>query len=274
MPIKKYYVYKATNLVNNKIYIGKTRNLGYRKIEHLYKAFKTKHNNYFHNAIKKYGKENFKWEILLELYDEEDAYNKEKEIIALQNKELLYNVEEGGGGKRFSNFNSQGIIDSNKKYYAIPGNKERFSIIIKEYFKDEENKIYHKNRTKEGMLENGAYEKLSKKAKERWSSEEERDNESKRKLQFYKDNPETIIKQSMIAKERYKTEKGYSNLDNARKIAVEKIKIKIIDIFTNTIYNSILEAAIDLNMDSSYLAKICKGKYPTSKYVNRFKYFN
>lgn len=53
-----YQIYKITNKVNNKIYIGlTTKPLNIRYSEHCSKAKST--NYYLHNAIKKYGKENF-----------------------------------------------------------------------------------------------------------------------------------------------------------------------------------------------------------------------
>lgn len=56
-------IYKVTNLITNKSYIGlSTRTLQERKLEHL--RHLDSENTYFHRAIKKYGKENFSWEII------------------------------------------------------------------------------------------------------------------------------------------------------------------------------------------------------------------
>lgn len=61
-------IYKATNLINGKCYIGQsTRELTKRIYEHLYDL--KRNNIYFHNALKKYGKENFKWEVIYECDD-------------------------------------------------------------------------------------------------------------------------------------------------------------------------------------------------------------
>lgn len=63
-------IYQCTNLINNKIYIGQTkRSLQIRKNEHLHKAVND--GTYFHNALLKYGEDNFQWEILGEYPDEE-----------------------------------------------------------------------------------------------------------------------------------------------------------------------------------------------------------
>jgi group I intron endonuclease len=58
-------IYKATNIVNGKVYIGKTTtSLHIRKQAHFRSAFKKESNYYFHKALRKYGKDSFYWEIL------------------------------------------------------------------------------------------------------------------------------------------------------------------------------------------------------------------
>jgi hypothetical protein len=88
-----YTVYQTTNLVNGKIYIGvhKTKNpndsyLGSNKI--------------LKSAIKKYGRKNFKKEILFMYQNEEEMWAKEKELV---NEEFVqrndtYNIGNGGVG--------------------------------------------------------------------------------------------------------------------------------------------------------------------------------
>lgn len=91
-----YSVYKHTNKVNGKVYIGITCNkpevrwgkngIGYKR-------------QLFWNAIQKYGWDNFAHEILFENLSESQAYQKEIELIALYdstNREKGYNVALGG----------------------------------------------------------------------------------------------------------------------------------------------------------------------------------
>lgn len=59
-------VYKITNIVNNKFYIGSTRRLSERKAEHKYKLSNYKGNSIIRNAVLKYGTNNFKFEVLEE----------------------------------------------------------------------------------------------------------------------------------------------------------------------------------------------------------------
>ena len=68
-------IYKATNIINGKYYIGLTnRKLKTRISEHVLDSINEKSKlkfSIFHLALKKYGIENFKWEILEECNLEE-----------------------------------------------------------------------------------------------------------------------------------------------------------------------------------------------------------
>lgn len=93
--IKYHIVYKTTNLVNGKFYIGKhsTYNLddGYLGSSQHLKA-----------SIKKYGKENFQREIICFCDSEQDAYIKEAELVTIEvvNDTMTYNKMPGGEGKQ------------------------------------------------------------------------------------------------------------------------------------------------------------------------------
>lgn len=56
-------IYKYTNKINNKTYIGLSNNIERRKNEHQYFANHIQ-DTYFHKALYKYGIENFDFEIL------------------------------------------------------------------------------------------------------------------------------------------------------------------------------------------------------------------
>lgn len=67
-------IYKVTNMINNKIYIGQADNIQQRWKAHRNSPFNPNSSNYncvFYKAIRKYGLENFRFEIL-----EECALNK------------------------------------------------------------------------------------------------------------------------------------------------------------------------------------------------------
>lgn len=93
-------VYKATNIVTGKVYVGQTIvGLRARKNKHINDALVDRDNNHFHNSIKKHGKNKFEWEIIdyaeskKELNDLEIHYIKQ-----LKSFEAGYNLTEGGGG--------------------------------------------------------------------------------------------------------------------------------------------------------------------------------
>ena len=93
----KGIIYKITNKVNGKSYIGQTRyTIEFRWKQHQHK----KDNTYFHNAIKKYGIENFSIEILEEC-NIEDLNSREIYYIAKYDTfNNGYNLTIGGDGNR------------------------------------------------------------------------------------------------------------------------------------------------------------------------------
>lgn len=90
---KYHIIYKTTNLINGKIYVGmhSTDNLEDR---YLGSGWVLKH------AIKKYGRENFKREILLILTDRAEAREVEALLVdtAFIARPDTYNLQEGGMG--------------------------------------------------------------------------------------------------------------------------------------------------------------------------------
>jgi group I intron endonuclease len=96
-------IYKATNIINGKVYIGKTKyTLENRKSEHFKKAKNPK--LLFHKALKKYGSDKFDWEVVFECNDELELNNAEIKFISEYNSiECGYNLTTGGeGGYTFS----------------------------------------------------------------------------------------------------------------------------------------------------------------------------
>lgn len=98
-------IYKVTNTINGKIYIGKTiQPLNKRKYTH--KSYSKKdvltRKNIFHNAIRKYGWDAFKWEILCECIDYDILSLTETMKIIVNNSHYIdghgYNMTYGGEG--------------------------------------------------------------------------------------------------------------------------------------------------------------------------------
>ena len=91
-----YYIYRITNLINNKTYIGQHK---YKKINDYYMGG----GKNIKRAIKKYGRENFKKEIIeYNIQSREEANKKEMYYISLErnNGKSQYNITAGGDGFR------------------------------------------------------------------------------------------------------------------------------------------------------------------------------
>lgn len=93
-------IYKCTNILNDKVYIGQTKySLKKRKERH--KKDSEKPTTRFHEEINKYGWDNFEWEILEK--GEDLSLNKlEKEYIEKHksnNGKYGYNMTDGGSGR-------------------------------------------------------------------------------------------------------------------------------------------------------------------------------
>lgn len=101
------YIYKYTNKINQKVYIGQTNNFVKRRNGHKSAALNPQSNDYnlpFHNAIRKYGWDNFDFEVLEEIDDSfgrEYLDEREKFFIDFYKSLTIYggyNVTTGGGG--------------------------------------------------------------------------------------------------------------------------------------------------------------------------------
>lgn len=102
------YLYKITNNINGKIYIGITNDYKRRWANH------GTENTVISNAIKKYGRENFTFEVLFKNVPIDEIDNLEIEQIKLYNSLVPYgyNVAKGGmynsGGNRILQGNENG----------------------------------------------------------------------------------------------------------------------------------------------------------------------
>lgn len=101
-------IYKVTNLINGKVYVGKSVNgLNRRKRDHLWYAA----NNptlHFHHALKKYGVKNFQWTVLFETESVEELAAQEIRFIKEFNSsdpQVGYNLTPGGDGAPVGDLN-------------------------------------------------------------------------------------------------------------------------------------------------------------------------
>ena len=126
----KNIVYKISNSINNKLYFGVTQqDLKIRWQQH--KCNSNKKNYYLYNAMKKYGFNNFKIEIVFEANTKEEMIEKEMELINLyktNNRLYGYNNSTGGESSRkgckLTQDTKDKISESQKNRERKPHSKE------------------------------------------------------------------------------------------------------------------------------------------------------
>jgi group I intron endonuclease len=100
-------IYLATNQINGKVYVGQTtRTVEWRKRKH-YNRLADDDNAHFHNALRKYKRSDWTWEILKEMITNTKKEAKEIltkyekyyiRVLDSKNRLVGYNGTEGGDG--------------------------------------------------------------------------------------------------------------------------------------------------------------------------------
>lgn len=136
-----YFVYKITNIINNKVYIGQTT----ETIEKRFKrhcGYQLQDNTYLHRAIKKYGSDNFYIEKIDEANNQKELDEKEIYWIKYyQSDKNGYNLKSTigkCGGDTLSNHKNIDIIkqkiSDSKKLDKNPNSTKIKAINIKNNF--------------------------------------------------------------------------------------------------------------------------------------------
>lgn len=123
-----YSIYKVTNKVNGKIYIGFDSNWPVRKYQHKSRA--KKNSSYrLHMAIRKYGWENFDWEVIYQSYD------------CLHTLKIMepYFITEYNSFARGYNMTTGG--DGTPGHIRNPAIAKKHSENMKQYFSNPENRL-------------------------------------------------------------------------------------------------------------------------------------
>lgn len=136
-------VYKITNLINGKVYVGITgeRYLARRFWHHANR--KRSSGAYLHWSIQKYGVDNFRMEVLFEFAHHIDAKTKERELISLwqlnRHKHPAgngMNLTDGGDGSYGCKHSDESIAKmsgSNNHNYGLVGANNPTSKAISQY---------------------------------------------------------------------------------------------------------------------------------------------
>lgn len=236
-----YCVYKHT-APNGKVYIGITRQEPSKR----WKSGLGYEGSVFFNAIKRFGWENIEHEILFDGLTEEEACDKEIELIALYNstdRNFGYNVAIGG----------------NTTNNTPEANTKR-SIKAKEKWDDKEYRDATIEKMKGAKRTIVSRENISIAQKKRFEKQEERNAISKRQL-GKKRTEEAKRKTSETLKA------FYSNSENASRMAEKHYEAnrrthgrKVRCIETDKIYDTIVDASKDSGIERRYISAMCGHK--------------
>ena len=174
-----YSIYQATNKINQKKYIGQTcQGLKTRMYQHKHQI--KVHNNAFHNALRKYGWDNFEWSILKEglTFDEanywEEKFIKEHNTCCQDKGHRGYNIKRGGDNHTHSEESKQKMSIAQKGKKVSEEFKQKISIFVKKRYEDPEERK-KSSITSKKMWENPEHrKKISIASKKMWENPEHR----------------------------------------------------------------------------------------------------
>lgn len=228
-------IYKLTNNVNGKIYIGQTTQ---KLSARLYQHFNLNDKDYcrhFKRAIKKYGREGFKVEVVEKLTTIEELNSREEYWISFYNstnRQLGYNIKLGGCNRRHCN---------ETKYLIGKANTRR---VWKESSK---RKIGDANRGRK--VSEATRQKISKAI-----SGEKNGNYGK---------PLTSEQRQIIS--NYQQNRFKSKEARDAYIYTHPNRKEVMCVTNNRIYPSINNASKELHIDRSHIRGVLSGKYKNAK---------
>lgn len=253
---KKWCVYKHTNKVNGKVYIGQTC---MKPKDRWYNGEGYKGCSYFYHAIQKYGWDNFEHEILFEGLTLEEANELEKRLIAeydSTNHSKGYNLMTGGNNSEHSEETKEKlrILSSGRKHSEETKKK------LSKLFKGRKVSLETRRKLSESHKGRKLPPEIIEKIKQSHLG----------KTGYWKNkkrSKETIEKMTT----NHADMKGENNPFYGKKHTeetIEKIKktrkrkqVRCIE--TDIIYESVREAGKILNCNPGNILKCCKGKRKT-----------
>lgn len=132
-----HYLYRITNLVNNKIYIGQAKDYNQRWRQHKQEAKREIPRMIVNVAMKKYGLDNFIFEIIATCKTQEDANQTETLLVSQYESHIStgkgYNVSNGGMNAPKTEAFKQQMRD----HWADPEYKQSVSVAISKAYSEQ-----------------------------------------------------------------------------------------------------------------------------------------
>lgn len=213
-------IYRATNLINNKVYIGQTTGpLFKRKSSHI----KNKNKKGFAKAIQKYGKENFLFEEIYTAFNKQELDRSEEWFISFYdstNKNKGYNLV------ALSTHSTKGYKHSSESIQNMMRNRK--NRIYKPHSEEAKKKM---SESKKGKTPNRDYSLITEETKNKISNSlklKYNDIEYKNRVIAHLKNPNNVTREKMrVAKIGKKmTQEAKNKISNALKGTCNRWKNK------------------------------------------------
>ena len=263
---KEYIIYKHTNKINGKIYIGQTCQEPEKRWGNGLSTYS--HNKHFYSSIKKYGWDNFKHEILLEKLTQEEANYWEDYYIKFydsQNPDRGYNINNGGQTSPFQ------LLWQDKDFRNKMSKQQ--SEIMKEKLKNpKERELLRQYSIKNWEMHPERKEEYSKRMKEyllnKWKDPEYK----KEKAEQMKELWTSEKREKLIEQTKINAQNNWKNPEFRKKMCKSVINIE-----TGLYFESGAAAARWCKVDRSTITKALKtgrqgGVHPQTKKPLHWKY--
>lgn len=258
------YIYLITNLVNDKKYVGQTIQIPQKRWnEHRWLASNNKTQQYIHKALRKYGVDNFKFEVIDECSSHDELNEAEIEWITRYDTFLGEGYNMTLGGMSLLGYSH---TQETKDKISV-ANKGNTYCLGKKLLEDTKEKIRqkalgrtHSEETKQNMSEQRKGERGSFYGK----SHTDESNEKNRQSHLGK-KASNETKKKMSDMRKGKNNSNYGKRGGQASGAKKVIKI---DIDTKEIiecFFSLIDAASSVNTNPTYLSKFCRNKELTFK---------
>lgn len=235
-------IYKVTNKINGKIYIGQTTaNLEKRRSQHLYDSKTNRYKSIFHRALRKYGVDCFTWSII-------ETCNTYEELDEMEFHYIMqYDSHINGYNMCVNTYCQSGKLNPNYGNRMSEETKNKLSIMAKNRYSDGKSHPWvgrkHTKESKEKMSKSSKYRRpVSEETRRKMSESQKKVDPSRRVFPENKSGKDHPCYGTHLSSEhKLKLSKAFSGVANPfyGKKHSEETKAKMREAWKNRKLNSV-----------------------------------